>query len=116
MQKEKLLSGKRNKIPSNGCSSSTHCHFEVGSTGWHGPTFQCDRPAEDSAPANPHFNFHVEVTYGGTTYDPSYGLTGWANFTETAPVVPGNHATAATQQTGSYPPATSHIVNWTCPH
>jgi hypothetical protein len=114
-----LISHVTNASPSStdswgGCSASTHCHFKFGT--WHGPSFRCDRPAEDSAPANPHFNFHVEVTYSGTTYDPSYGLTGSPTFTEFAPVVAGSHPTAATKQTGSYPPATKHTVSWTCPH
>jgi len=99
-----------------GCSPTTHCHFKRTSTGTYGPTFQCDRPAHDWPPANPHFAFHVEVSYGGTIYDPSYGLTGWPTLLELAPVVPGSHPTAATQQTGSYPPATQHLVDWTCPH
>jgi hypothetical protein len=95
-----------------GCSDATHCHYTCND--WQ-PTFQCSRPGEDGAEANPHFNFHVEVSYGSGVYDPSYGLTGWASFLETAPVAPG-HPVAAVQRTGSYPPATRHNVNWTCPH
>ncbi|MGI6496480.1 MAG: hypothetical protein ACOX5G_10425 [Kiritimatiellia bacterium] len=97
-----------------GCSSSTHCHFKY--SGWWGPTFQCQRPVEDSVDANPHFNFHVEVPYNGTVYDPSYGLTGWATLLETAPAIPNAHPNAAVFQSGSWPPATAHAVDWTCPH
>jgi hypothetical protein len=97
-----------------GCSSSVRCHYIYG--GWWGPTFQCHSPANDAAPYHPHFTYHVEVNYGGTVYDPSYGTTGLTTFIETAPVVAGSHPTAASQQTGSGLPGSYHAVVWTCPH
>lgn len=59
--------------------------FLVRSIGWHGPSFQCDRPAEDSAPFHPHFLFHALTEIGGTLHDPSYDRTGLPGILERAP-------------------------------
>jgi hypothetical protein len=79
--------------------------------GWWGPSFQCDRPAEDWAPPNPHFTFHALTQIGGTLHDPSYDFAGLPGILEWAP--------GATQQFGSRTAINSlrvRSVNWTCPH
>lgn len=113
-----LVSHVTNTIPASvytwgGCSSSHICYYKY--SGWWGPSFKCDRPTHDYPESNPHFTFHVEASYDGVMYDPSYGMTGWPSLIELAPVVPGNHTAAATQQTGSGLPTTAHYVNWMCP-
>ena len=98
-----------------GCSSTTRCHYNYVDGGdTYTTTFRCDAPENDGVPADPHFVFHVEVSYNGTYYDPSYGTTGLTKFTETAPA----HAPypAAAQQTGSGLPSSRHLVPWTCHH
>jgi hypothetical protein len=97
-----------------GCSSTVRCHFYRG---WQRPTFRCTAPAhDDSQEVDPHFTYHVVVSYGGVVYDPSYGSTGMPTLTETAPMVLGQHAAAATRQTAAGLPAQVHDVNWLCPH
>ncbi len=98
-----------------GCSSSYFCHYKMGT--WHGPTFRCQRPAEDQVEANPHFTFHAQALFNNVMYDPSYGLTGWASLNEFANPTP-DHPVYGTFQSGtSLPPNTNrHFVDWTCPH
>jgi hypothetical protein len=84
-------------------------HYHLRS--WVGPTFQCDRPAEDSAVNHPHFTFHALTNIGGTLHDPSYDF----------PALPGilEHAPGATAQTGTradFLAANDVPKPWTCPH
>ena len=97
-----------------GCSPTCECCYTYED--WvYGPTFQCEALPQGSAPANPHFRFHVEVSYAGTYYDPSYGVTGLRDFLETAPACEG-HPVAATRQTGSDLPSHEHDVAWQSPY
>ena len=52
---------------------------------WWGPTFQCDRPAEDFAVANPHFTFHAFTEIGGVLHDPTYNRVGLPAILESTP-------------------------------
>ncbi|MCP4341224.1 MAG: DUF4157 domain-containing protein [Desulfobulbaceae bacterium] len=67
--------------------------YRRSSTGTYGPTFRCNRPAEDGAAHHPHFAFHALTTIGGTTHDPSYNLTGLPGILE--------HLTGATAQSNA---------------
>lgn len=78
---------------------------------WQGPTFQCDRPAEDLAAFHPHFTFHALTEIGGTLHDAAYDFGALPGILE--------HAPGATPQTGSrtaFRARTRHDVPWTCPH
>ena len=59
--------------------------YIVPSSGWHGPSFQCDRPAEDLATARPHFTFHALTRINGVLHDASYDRTGLPGILEWAP-------------------------------
>ena len=98
-----------------GCANDVICRYNVGS--WrHGPSFRCQRPAVDSAEANPHFVFHVEVPFRGAVYDPAYGLTGWAPMLEFAPAITNKHPDISEFQSGLNLPAKIHNVDWNCGH
>lgn len=97
-----------------GCAPDCACCYTYED--WvYGPTFQCEAPAWGSAPANPHFLFHMEASYAGIYYDPSYGTIGLRPLLETAPACPG-HPAAATQRVGPSGPDFEHDVEWQCPH
>jgi hypothetical protein len=52
-------------------------------------------------------------------YDPSYGKTGWATFTEIAPEIAIHPYKAVMQKNSALPPnddAHKHKVNWKCSH
>ena len=82
-------------------------------------SFRCERPQKDDAEDNPHFWFHVEASYNNLIYDPSYGKTGWATFTEIAPEIAIHPYKAVMQKSSALPPnddAHKHKVNWKCSH
>lgn len=78
---------------------------------WRGPTFQCDRPAEDRAAFHPHFTFHALTEIGGTLHDAAYDFGALPGILE--------HAPGATPQTGSraaFTARTRRNSSWVCPH
>ena len=78
-------------------------------------SFRCERPQKDDAEDNPHFWFHVEASYNNLIYDPSYGMTGMATFTEMTPVT-ANHPKMPRFQCHLNLPIYDHTVGWVCPH
>jgi hypothetical protein len=78
---------------------------------WYGPSYQYDRPAEQLAPAQPHFLFHALTNVAGVRYDPTYGQSSVGTILESAP-----GASDQFHSRGSFQSASVLGSPWTCPH
>jgi hypothetical protein len=90
-------------------SATTVMKYHFGSQTF--PSYQYDRPKEDSAVAQPHFFFHALTNVGGQRFDPTYGQASMGGVLESAPGASDQFGSRATFL------ATSRVVDpWKCPH
>jgi hypothetical protein len=94
-----------------GTPGSVIVYRMTSAPGWHGPSYQYDRPSENLATARPHFLFHALTNVGGTRFDPTYGQSSVGAILESAPGATDQFAPRST-----FLALTVVGSPWRCPH